>query len=240
MCKPADDAIAAREVGGMRGCAKRKFGNNDAVRGDLVRKLAMARRIYDIETGSDDGDAAGRARQAAAVCCGINADGKPADDGQAGVAQRFGECLGVRAALRGSAATAHNGERVVVQQCMAAFDVEQRRRIRSLQQRPGICGVGEGDDMVIAVFQPGGHRGQNLVAGAAGMYGAGDVLRNHPAKRGKTRGKYLLRSTEGREQFSDGRIAYARDEAQAQPRLKVFFKRHGYAIPRRAALQTEY
>ena len=76
------------------------------------------------------------AGQAAAMRGGVDAEREAGDDGQARLAQRAGERLGVALALRGGVAAADDGERGALQQLDAAARVEQRRRIGDLEQQP--------------------------------------------------------------------------------------------------------
>ena len=122
------------------GVPSAKLRNDAAVARELVRELAIARRINDVEPGADDGDAARRAGEPAAVRRRVDAEREPAHDREPRVRQRARESFGVRDALLGRVAAADDRERRRVEELDAAFRVQERRRIGGVQQRLGIVG----------------------------------------------------------------------------------------------------
>src|SRR5947207_13835339 len=59
----ADQSIASRKILFPGGCPGRKFGEEPALVGNPVRKIAMARRIHAIKAGADDGERRPRAEE---------------------------------------------------------------------------------------------------------------------------------------------------------------------------------
>src|SRR5439155_8706571 len=78
--KPADDAIAAREVLRKRRRARRELGNDETAHGEVVREIPIRSRIDAIGTGSGDGDAASLAVERAAMRGRVDAEREPAYD----------------------------------------------------------------------------------------------------------------------------------------------------------------
>jgi hypothetical protein len=74
-----------------------------------VRELAVAARVDAVEPGGADRDRGGAGAERALVRGGIDAECEPADDGEAGAAERRGEGLGVAAARGGGGAGADAG-----------------------------------------------------------------------------------------------------------------------------------
>ena len=176
----------------------------------------IACRIDDVEAGPDHGDARGPSGNAAAVGCGVDTERQSADDGDAGVAQRAGEILGVCHALCRCIAAADNGDRKPVEQRAVALHVEQRRRIRDLQQKLRIGFVAERDDMVCGVRQPAESAARRRLISTGGdrrgNLGAYVTLQLKAAGC-----EDLLWRAAGSEQLTDRRAAEAIDQRQAQP-----------------------
>ena len=76
----AHESVAPREILLLRRRADREFGDHEAARREIVREVAIARRVNAVGPGADDGDAAAGAGETAAMRRGIDAGRKPADD----------------------------------------------------------------------------------------------------------------------------------------------------------------
>ena len=138
----------------------------------------------------------------------VGAEREPAHHGQSGIGERPGESLGVGHALRGRVAAADNGERRPRQQLGAAFDVEQRRRVGDLQEPWRVMAVGQGEDAIRRILEPGADSGHRLVGAAlpdGGSSGIGHVLR----ERATARGKHALGITKGGKQLAQRPAAQA-------------------------------
>ena len=81
----------------------------------MVREIAIARRIDDVESGADHRQRRGRAGKPAAMRGGIDAEGKSADDRETAVGEFAGKGLRVGTALRGGIAAADNRKRRAVE-----------------------------------------------------------------------------------------------------------------------------
>src|SRR5690606_33031715 len=86
-----DDAVAARKVFGARADAGRELRHECAARLDLASELPVAPRVDFIEPGRADGDRIAVDRQRAAMCGGVDAERKTADDGESGLGEVSGE-----------------------------------------------------------------------------------------------------------------------------------------------------
>jgi len=212
----ADQAVAAREIGGKRTCTERKFRHQRAACGELVRQLAVARRVNDVGAGTEHRHTACGSGQAATVRRGVNAERKPADYGQAGVGECPGKDFGIGQALRGRMAAADDGQRRTREQIDAPFDVEQRRGIRNLQEWPGIAGVREGQHVIAGVLQPGAYDGNGLFLPALldrGRHRFCDM----PRERGTARRQRLLGPAKSSEHAAHAFAAQTRGKAQPEP-----------------------
>ena len=107
----ADQAVAAREMGGEGARAKRKFGHQRTAVGEFMRESAMAGGVDDVGAGPEHRDAAGSAGKPAAVRRAVDAEREPTHHSQAGIGKRPGEGLGIGQTLRGRVAAPDNGER---------------------------------------------------------------------------------------------------------------------------------
>src|SRR5262249_49387069 len=121
----------------------------------LVRKGTVASRVDNVQTRADDGDAARSAGESPAMCRRIDAQREPARDGEPGVAESPGEGLRVDDALGRRVAAADNGEGWTVQQLKPPSGVEHGGRVGYLQQLTGIFGVGERNDAIPRLLEPG-------------------------------------------------------------------------------------
>ena len=84
----ADDTIAAREVARNRRGAECKFRDQRTLCCELMREIAIACRIDDIYSGTDNCDAACCTGESTAMCGCVDAKREPAYNGDAGGAQR--------------------------------------------------------------------------------------------------------------------------------------------------------
>ena len=76
---------------------------------------------------------------------GIDTEGQATDNGQTGRRQRASKGAGIDLALPRRIAAADDCQRRPIEQLRAAFDIEQNRWIRAVEQGLRIRGVSEGD-----------------------------------------------------------------------------------------------
>src|SRR5260221_8555310 len=141
----ADQSIAPREVVRDGRRAESEFRKQQSATRDFGGEFSVARRIDDIDAGAEDRNRRAGAGQAAAMCCGVDAQRKPGDDRESGGAERCGEMLRVALPLSRSVAAADNGERGLWQQLTATVPIKQRRWVRDPEEPARIQLAGQGD-----------------------------------------------------------------------------------------------
>ena len=143
---------------------------------------------------------------------GIDAQRQSADDAQPVVAQIPGKRFGIHFPLRRGVTAADNRHRRLIQKIEAAFDVKQGRRIGNLQQGLRVFGVGQGDDMVVFIVEPGGEQGQRIRVNAA-TDALSDVLADNVRQGCVGCGVNLFRFAEGAQQLAVRLVAQSRNQA---------------------------
>ena len=79
---------------------------------------------------------------------GVDTQGLPADDAQAGTAECGSKAFGVGDALRCGIATADNGNGAAREKRALALEIQQRRRVRRIEQGARVVRISERDNMV--------------------------------------------------------------------------------------------
>ncbi len=86
---------------------------------------------------------------------GIDALGHSGDDRKSSGTEAARELLGVVVSLGGGVPAANHCQRGPVEQVGASAAVKDSRRIADLEQQPWVYGIGERDDGIAGLFQPG-------------------------------------------------------------------------------------
>ncbi len=104
---------------------------------EVVRERPVLRRIDTIGSGADDGDAAARSLERAAMRGGVDAEREPAHDREPGIRQRVRERARVGRALRRCVAAADDGECGLAQELAPPHAIEDGRRIGDSSRQAG-------------------------------------------------------------------------------------------------------
>ena len=105
---------------GDRSAAQCKLGQEQPSLGDLLRQLRVAARVDDVDARAEHRNGRSCAYEPTAVRGCVDADCHARNDGEAGIAQRLRESLGIALALRAGVAAAYDGEARTLQEFGAA------------------------------------------------------------------------------------------------------------------------
>ena len=215
--QPADDPVAPRKVRRDRRRAQRELRHEDAARGDFAREVAVGRGIDAVQPGAHDARwwrRGPRVRRGARRhrCrgpgrwprCNPRPESVP------------GEVLRVLHALPGGVSAADDGDGRPVQERDIAHRVKHGGRVGSLQQRPGIVVVAQGEEVVAGLLEPREGCGEEAGGGPAASASAASwpATAATAGLRGIRGGG---RGTERLEQRALRGPGNARDEAEAKP-----------------------
>src|SRR5881394_1617827 len=134
MREPTDETVAAREVSRAGRGAQGKLANERARARELMRQLAIARRVDTIGASAHYRKTGAPSAQTTAMGGGIDPKCEPAHDREARVGNRASECLGIAHSLRGGVPAANDRERWRQKQLEASLHVEGQRRIGNFRQ----------------------------------------------------------------------------------------------------------
>ncbi|CAM3682694.1 hypothetical protein ACMA110817_24400 [Achromobacter marplatensis] len=169
------NAVAFGEVRGQGARAQRKFGNQRALRGDVVRQIAVAGGVDAVDAGAHDRHRARPVRagvQRAFMRRRIDAQRQSADDAPAVRGQMAGEGAGVFLAPGRGVAGAHDGQRRALQIGRVARHVQQDGRVGDGQQALRIGRVGQRQDVPAGgadPFQCAVHLGRHVLRHGRGQ-----------------------------------------------------------------------
>ena len=142
--EPRDDSVARREGSNVRAKLRRKFAEDDAAFSHLLEKifLAAAKRNFNSATQNCNGSSR---LECSAVCEGVNAARRPADDRQARRRQLLAEFQRDALTVLSVLARTDNSNPLRVRLQLSAVIEKHRRRVNFFEQRR-IIFVGERTD----------------------------------------------------------------------------------------------
>ena len=122
---------------------------------DVVREIAVARRVNTVQPGADHGHRAGRAAQGTFVRLAVDAQRQARHDDIPLCAERACEGARIVGALRRGVAAADDGDGGRSQPLRRALHVQQQRRVGGLQQARRVGRVAERQHTAVgAAAQP--------------------------------------------------------------------------------------
>ena len=118
--KAADDTVATRKIASAHASADRIFGDDSAMRGDTVGKIAVTGGIDTVEASANHGNGVAAA-ECAFVRSAVDTESEAAGDGQSRLREGFSEGVaGTQSGLAGVAA-ANDGNLCGGEQCRVAL-----------------------------------------------------------------------------------------------------------------------
>src|SRR5581483_11192001 len=153
--KPGDDAIAAREVVRHRRHAGRELRHQQSLRGDLVRELAMLRRVDAIQSGAAHGDRIAAGIERTAMRGAVDALCQSAGDDEPRLGEDRSELARVVETFRRRGASEDDRDLRPAEQRDAALAEQRERSLRDYLERRWIALVLDADEMPIRSTEPG-------------------------------------------------------------------------------------
>ena len=165
--KPADDAVAPREVLTQRRGAWRELRHQRAADPDTRREALVLLRIDAIEAGAAHGHRESLDRQRPFVAGSIDAERQSAGHGEPGARKPRRELMRRGATARRGAARADHGELRGAERRRGSEHIERRGRAGALPEQRRIVRVGAQNDARAARGEPGEIRIQRRLVGRA-------------------------------------------------------------------------